>query len=160
MKKTKRVVRSITVQLYQKHSDIIDRIQEDEDISGRIRNLILEYGEKTYPETPAYAEALKMRAESKKKIEEEKLALEKMSPEDYCSGVLGGKVSADGTSCCFVLINTNIKRIPLGEIKDWNADDGFPKDHRAILDKTAVDFSGRLIDDNNWKACMEALEKA
>ena len=67
MKKTKRVVRSMTVQLYQKHSDIIDRIQEEEDISGRIRTLILEYGEKAFPTPPAYAEAMKMRAVAKQK---------------------------------------------------------------------------------------------
>ena len=156
----KRTVRTIHFRVYQKQADIISKIEEEEDLASRLRELINKYGSEAFPETPAYAEALKMRAESKKKIEEEKLALEKMSPEDYCSGVLGGKVSADGTSCCFVLINTSIKRVPLGEIKDWNADDGFPKDHRAILDKTAVDFSGRLIDDNNWKSCMEALAKA
>lgn len=160
MKKTKRVVRSITVQLYQKHSDIIDRIQEDEDISGRIRTLILEYGEKAFPETPAYAEALKMRAESKKKIEEEKLAFDKMDPAEYCSGTLGGKVSADGASCCFVFLNTTIRKVPLGEIKEWRADDGIPVDHRAIVNKTKTDFNGNLIPEDVWEKCMKSLAEA
>ena len=156
----KRTVRTIHFRVYQKQADIISKIEEEEDLASRLRELINLYGDEKYPETPAYAEALKTRAELKKKEVESKLAFENTTPADYCSGTLGGKVSADGVSCCFVYLNTQVRRVPLTEIKEWKVDDGIPKDHRAIVNKTKTDFNGNLITEDNWKKCMDALAEA
>lgn len=157
MKKVK-VVRTIGINLFQKQADIVARIEEDEELSGRIRELINKYGEERWPEDPAYAKAMKMRAEAKEKEAKEAKELEEMTPENYCTNVLGGVVRGD--SCAFIMPNSNLWKVDLADIKNTPKDASIVKLHNSIKNYTYVSpLNGEKWTKEQCDAVLAYLDK-
>lgn len=81
-----------------------------------IRSVLSNQHKKDFPD---YAQPAKYRMEVKKTEAEAKAEIDEMSPADYCTQIIGGKI--EGQSCVILARNhhpDNMRRFPLASIKD------------------------------------------
>ena len=83
-----------------------------------------------------------------------------MSNEEYCSKILGGKVTKDGEACAFLAANNTITSIRLNTIKNHTADELYPTIHKELMNKTFVYGNGQTINDDQWNDLQKTLEEA
>ena len=157
--KTAKVVKQIGLNLYPRHAEIIRRIESNgENVSEVIRNMILELGEKKYPETPAYVEVQRMAADIRKMKLEKELETLNLDPKVYTKDTLKGEVVGDDAVFCFP---SGIPYfVPLAEIKERTMENDINiKWHNQLLDGTYIHVDGRTLGKeecdrriNEWKA--------
>jgi hypothetical protein len=123
----KKIQRIIHIGLRQPEIEIVDKMEEKGyELSEIVRGLIREWGEKTFPEDPAYVRAKKEELELKKK----KIEVETMSPEEYAEKVLHFKVK-DGRA--YHVVMSRVMNSSLTEVRTWKPDEEYPKWHNDFI---------------------------
>lgn len=123
--------KSINVRVYPQEEKVIQQMKTvGLPVNEIIRGLIRDYGEKHFPEPPAYAKAMLMRAEVAKSKNKTKQELDEMSNEEYATKVLYGKVIGDQV---YFLNAQQIYSVALDSIKGVQVEDEWMRAHREML---------------------------
>ncbi len=141
--KRSRIIRTIHIGLHQKQANIVARIEEEDSLTEKIRDLINHYGEANFPPTPAYAQAALKRVELVEKKIKTQEEWENFSPTDYARELRARIV---GTSAIFMVPGGD-REIPLSEIKDVTKEHTWVKMHNDILDHNFTQLDGQKWDD-------------
>lgn len=150
MPRKKLELRRINVNCRPIETVIVEKMEEDGLVVGEIiRQMIREYGEKHYPETPAYAEALLTRAQIKKASVEAENKLKAMSAEEYTMKVLRAKVKDH--QAWFKIVNGQEMPISLADIKQKTVENsGLVKLHAQLLDRKFVHLNGQVMTESDY----------
>ena len=113
-------------------------------ISALLRQWLREKGGERYPEPAEYAKRLLEKAEKDKAKKNVKEKLDNMPNEDYATGVLKAKISADGEKAVFRNSSGQDVFLPLATIKGITIENNeTAKIHNEIMNHTLVLFGGK-----------------
>lgn len=143
-------IRKITIVLHRPEDNIISQAESDGyNISEIVREIIRKWGAEVYPPTPAYAEALKVKAELAKKKAIENDQFSTMPPEAYAEGILRGQVR-EGNRVYFRVGGGREVNFPLLTIKERNRDNTPEIDiHMKLLDRS-FRYGDRELSEVEW----------
>lgn len=136
-------LRRISVNLRAPEAEIVAKMEEDgHEVSEIVRELLRKWGKENYPQVPAYAEAMKISAEIKKKKIEEQDAFARMPNEEYAEKILRGKVR--GNQVEFRIASGNKYMLPLASIKETTLDNNnVVQIHNQLLARNFVYPNGQ-----------------
>ena len=148
MPRNKVAQRRITTLLNKPEEEIISKAEnKGYNISEIIRMLIRNWGKEEFPETPAYAKALAVRAKKMEKQIKDEENFDSMSNEEYGEKVLGGQVR--GNKVAFRVGGGREIYYPLSTIKEKTIKDGVIPIHQTLLDGTFM-YGTREPDEYEW----------
>lgn len=145
----KRVTRVIHIGLHKPQEDVIKKIEQDGyEVTQVVRQMIDEWGRENYPDTPAYVEVERIKAELRKKQLNEANRSGNMTNEEYAEEVLNGQIR--GNQVFFRIASGREIAKPLSGIKEVTREnDGVVDIHNQLLDRTYT-FNGRPPTEQEW----------
>lgn len=148
MKKTTKILH---IGLHRPEAEIVEKMEEaGHQVSEIVRGLIREHGAREFPATPAYAEALKLRALLKQKELDDKKAFDSMSNEEYAVRELRGQLR--GQNVVFRVASGMEVPVALHKIKEFSrTGSDLVVIHNQLLDRTFVGLRGESYTDKQYE---------